>query len=179
MLTLNVVTVPGYDEVEQKFVPIVSFPLKLEHSLVSLSKWESKFEKPFLSTKMNEDETLWYIKFMALTPEVPPEVFEALSPQDATAINDYINAKMTATWFSEESNRKKNREIVTAELIYYWMISLNIPVEFQYWHLARLITLIRVISEKNQPAKKMSPREMAMKRAELNEQRRAQLGTRG
>jgi hypothetical protein len=171
-----------YDEEKEEFVEPVTFTLELEHSLASLSKWESREEKPFLGKdeKTNE-QTLAYIRDMVLTPDVPEEVFEKFSPENLTAVNDYISAKMTATWFRElEPTRRGNSsEVITAELIYYWMVSLQIPFEAQYWHLNRLITLVRVCNEKNKPAKKVNRQTAAQRQRELNAQRRAQFGTRG
>lgn len=168
-----------FNEETQEFVDGETFTLQLEHSLVSLSKWESKFEKPFLDAKEKTvEETLWYIKAMVLTPDVPPEIFKKLTQKNFDAIKAYIDAKMTATWFKAEP-KKRQTEIITAEVIYYWMISLNVPTEFQHWHLSRLMTLIQVINQKNAPKKKMSVREIAMQQRSLNEQRLAQFKTKG
>src|SRR5690242_5372433 len=161
-----------------KFVTTSAYKLELEHSLVSLSKWEQKFKKPFLSSEdKTAEETLWYIReAMTLTPDVPPEIFNQLSNANIEQINEYINDKATATWFREDPNRPRNREIITAEIIYYWMLSLNISKEHEDWHLNRLITLIRTVSEKNQPPKKTartSQAELARQRSELNRQRLA------
>jgi hypothetical protein len=180
VLTLNVALQEGYDREKQEFVTLNGFDLKLEHSLVSLSKWESHFKKPFLTDKpKTEEETLWYVKAMILNEEVPPELFSRLKEHHAEAINNYIQDPMSATWFAETVDRRKNTEVITAEIIYYWMIEFRIPTEFQYWHLERLLTLIKVCNEKSKPPKKMSPREAQQRQRELNERRRAQLGTAG
>lgn len=178
MLTIKVRMAHFYNERTEEFVA-EWFNLDLEHSLVSLSKWESKFEKPFLGkADKTPDEILWYIKAMVLTPDVPPEVFEKLSQENFDEINEYLGAKMSATTINEPTS-KGSREIITAELIYYWMITLNIPFECQHWHLNSLLTLVRVCNVKNSPPKKMSPSEIARRQRSLNEQRKAQLGTRG
>lgn len=169
-----------YDEDKHEFVFPDAFTLELEHCLVSLSKWESREEKPFLSKddKTNE-QTLAYIRDMVLTPHVPEEVFKSFTNSNISDVNDYINAKMTATWFSDMGQRRGPQEIITAEVIYYLMVANRIPFECQYWHLNKLITLIRVCNEKNKPPKKM-PRQTAVERQrQLNASRRAQHGTRG
>ncbi len=125
------------------------------------------------------EETLSYINAMILTPKIPRGVMSRLSKENITDINNYIDAKMTATWFSEAQISKNSSEVITAELIYYWMISFNIPIEFETWHLNRLFTLIRICSLKNSPPKKMSRSETLAKQRELNAQRKAQLGTSG
>ena len=170
----------GWDEVKEEFVPTEVKTLSLEHSLVSLSKWESKWNKPFLGKdEKTFEETLDYIKCMTLTKNVDPSVYEHLTSENIKQINEYIGAKMTATTFSQEPGGKKNSEIITSELIYYWMIALQIPFECQKWHLNRLLTLIRVCNIKNQPPKKMSRREIMSRNAALNAARRKQLNTNG
>lgn len=171
----------GWDEEKEEFVPAKYQALQLEHSLISLSKWESKWCKPFLSTtEKTDEETLDYIKCMTITQNVDPVVYEKLSPANMTQINNYINAPMTATTFSEDKNGKRSREIVTAELIYYWMIALNIPIDdCQKWHLNRLITLIRVCNIKNQPPKKRNRKDTMSRYAQLNAARRKQYNSKG
>lgn len=177
------ITIPGHefwDERNEEFISVKTQTLVLEHSLVSLSKWESKWCKPFLSKKdMTFEETIDYIRCMTLTKNVSPEIYKCITRENIKEITDYINAPMTATWFSEQKGGPKNREIVTSELIYYWMISLNIPMECQKWHLNRLLTLIRVCNIKNTPPKKMSKKAITSRNAALNAARRQQLNTKG
>ena len=167
-------------EVNQEFITSNRQILRLEHSLVSLSKWESKWKKPFLSNKEKTyEETIDYIKCMTLTQNVNDTVYNLLDKDNIEKINKYIGDPMTATTFKEDPNKKGGREIITSELIYYWMISLNIPFECQKWHLNRLLTLIKVCGIKNQPPKKMSKKDVMSRNAALNAARRKQMNSRG
>lgn len=178
MLTITVPGVELFDESSNQFKTSQDAVLQLEHSLVSLSKWESIYEKPFLGKDpKSTEEVLGYIKCMTLN-EVPPDVYSRFTQDNINDVNNYINAKMTATWFAEKK-QKPSQEVITAEVIYYWMVSMNIPLEFQNWHLNRLFTLIQVISLKNEPGKKLSKAELAARNRALNEQRRQQFNTRG
>lgn len=170
----------GWDEQKQEFVEPKVQVLQLEHSLVSLRKWESKWCKSFLSKKEKTvEETIDYIKCMTLTQNVNPEVYNHLTKRHIEQINDYISAPMTATYFVEEKTPGQRQDVVTAELIYYWMIALQIPFECQKWHLNQLMSLIKVCNIKNAPPKKMSKQAMASRNAALNEARRKQWGTKG
>ena len=180
MLEITIPETEQWDELTQEFVYPKAQTLQLEHSLVSLSKWESKWCKPFLSKEDKTfEETIDYIRCMTLNRHVPDEVYGCLTRNNIKQINEYISAPMTATWFSKDTTGRGSREQITSELIYYWMIALNIPFECQKWHLNRLLTLIRVCNLKNQPSKKMSRREIMSRNAALNAARRKQLGTNG
>lgn len=180
MLTITVGATESFDDEKQEFVSVGGVELQLEHSLVSLSKWESEFEKPFLGKgEKTPEEALAYIRYM-LVSENPPEDFPAqLSKENMEAINAYIDRKMTATWFSEVRPEPKSSETITSELIYYWMTVFNIPFECETWHLNRLFTLIRIANLKQGKPKKMTRAEIMQRNRELNAQRRAQLGTKG
>lgn len=182
MLQIVIKPTEKFDEERERFIYTKGQTLLLEHSLVSISKWESKWHKPFLTdTPMTPEETLDYIKCMTLTQNVSDDTYLCITNEDIAAVNEYIKNPMTATWFSNEKTKKGpgTKEIVTSEIIYYWMITLNIPVEFQKWHLNRLLTLIKVCNLKNTPQKKMSRRELMSRNKSLNEARRAALGTKG
>lgn len=180
MLQITIPSVELWNEITMEFITSEETTLELEHSLVSLSKWESKWHKSFISRKeLTDEEVLDYIKCMTLTQNVNPEVYNYLTTDNIEQINKYIEAPMTATTFSDNKNGKTSREIVTAEVIYHWMIALNIPFECQYWHLNRLITQIRVCEIKNTPPKKKSAKETARQYAALNAARKKKLGTRG
>lgn len=180
------ITVPGrefFDEDLGIFVTTKPTTLRLEHSLVSLSKWESKWEKPFLDPKTNltDEEVLDYVRCMTLTQNVDNDVYLALTEENLKDIERYVNSSQTATWFSDTAlpGGPQSREIITSEIIYWWMIMLNIPTEFQKWHLNRLITLIKVVNVKANTNKKMSKKDVAAQQRKLNMQRRAKLGSKG
>jgi hypothetical protein len=180
MLTIVVGGTEAFDDGSQKFVVSGGKTLELEHSLVSLSKWESKYEKPFLGKeKKSPEEIFYYVQCMAIDDKVPEELFHRLDEDNFKQINAYIDAKMTATWFSDQPGAPKTREVITAELIYYWMTVFQIPFECETWHLNRLFTLIRICNIKQAKPKKMSRTELAARNRELNAQRKAQLGTTG
>lgn len=182
MLQITIPALEQWDEQKQEFTSTKEQSLTLEHSLVSLSKWESKWCKPFLSKdEKTFDETIDYVRCMTLTQNVNSEIYHYLTTKNIQEINDYIDSPMTATTFYSPGNKKNgtSREKITSELIYYWMISLNIPFECQKWHLNKLLTLISVCDLKNQPAKKRSKKEILSSNAELNRQRKEQLKTRG
>lgn len=180
MLNITVPATELYDEQNNEFIITKEQPLQLEHSLVSLSKWEAKWHKAFLTkVEKTEEEMRDYIRCMTITQNVNPDVYRCLSADNIQRIRDYIDDPMTATYISDDKTSKGGRETVTSELIYYWMISLNIPVEFQKWHLNRLITLIKVCNVKNSPHKKRSKKDIASQYASLNAARRKQFNTKG
>lgn len=177
------ITVPAneiWDETICEFTLVKEQTLQLEHSLVSLSKWESKWHKPYYSKEdKTYEETLDYIRCMTITQNVKPEVYRCLTKKNIQQIIEYIEDPMTATTFSVQEKRTINGEQITAELMYYWMITLQIPVEFQKWHLNRLITLIRVCSVKSQSPKKRSTQEIVNSYAKINAARRQKYNSKG
>ncbi len=178
MLTITIPETELYDEIRNEIVFVKEQKLVLEHSLVSLSKWESKWHKPFIgNTTMTNEETVDYIRCMTVNP-IDPNAYKCLSSEHMIRIKDYIEDPMTATTI-KESQKKGKHEIVTAEIIYYWMVAMNIPFECQKWHLNKLLTLINVVNIKNQPKKKMNPKAVASRNASLNAARRKALHTRG
>lgn len=179
MLTI---TIPGreyYDELKEEFIYYDAYTIELEHSLVSISKWEGKWNKPFLSSSdKSVEEILDYVRCMTVSEEIPVEAYQRLTEANIKAINDYINAPMTATTFRDTGN-KPNNEIITSEIIYYWLIVHNIPFECQHWHLNRLLVLIKVCNIKNSPPKKMSKQELMSRNKQLNAERRKQMNSKG
>lgn len=176
------ITVPGvesWDDEKEEFVTTQDTVLVLEHSLVSLSKWEAVFNKAFLGPdKKSTEETYAYIHAMCLDESVPGEVLFRLTNDNISEINAYIESPQTATTFRDVGGRP-SREIVTNEIIRHWMIAFQIPLEYETRHLNQLFTLIKVINEKNKPTKKMSRNELAQRNRELNAKRQQQYGTSG
>lgn len=165
----------------KQFINVQEKRFRIEHSLVSLSKWESKWHKSFLSSRNEKtnEELIDYIRCMTIDQNVDPEIYNYLTKQNFADINNYINDPMSATYFNEPESSKTTSDTVTSELIYYWMISLQIPFECQKWHLNKLLTLIRVCNVKNQPNKKMSNADIYKRNKSLNAARKAKLNTRG
>lgn len=180
MLKLTLTGTEYWDEKLEIFESVDEFVLELEHSLLSLSKWESKYKKPFLSSeKKTTEETLYYIEAMIVTPDYPNDILQRLSQTDIGQINEYIESSESATTFGVMPERQGRGEVITAELIYYWMVAFTIPFECERWHLNRLFALIRICNIKNSPQKKMSRSELAMRNRDLNAARRAKYGTKG
>lgn len=181
MLRLIIQGIELWNETEQVFEKETEdVVLELEHSLISLSKWESKYKKPFLSSgeKTNE-ELIDYVKTMIVTPNVDIDILRRCSANHIEQIQNYIDSSESATTFGSMPDRKGSNEVITAELIYYWMVAFNIPFECQYWHLNRLFALIRICNIKNSKPKKMSRHELAERNRRLNEERRKALGSSG
>ncbi len=181
MLWIDIPETEMFDEKSGNLIAVSATKIQLEHSLVSLAKWESKWKKPFLGKDDKTTEEIQdYIKCMTITQNVNPLVYTAITPEIIMRVNDYINDSMTATWFNNRENGgRPSRQVITAEIIYYQMIALNIPFECQKWHLNRLLTLIRVCSIKNQPPKKMRKRDQLNRNSQLNAARRKQMNSKG
>lgn len=180
MLTISVPMEEVYDPVQNLFYEQKAQVLTLEHSLVSLSKWESKWKKPFFSKEdKTEEETIDYIRCMTVNQNVDPQVYQRLGPSEYRQINAYIGDPMTATTFSKRRKAPKSSEIITSELIYYWMVAYQIPFECQKWHLNRLLTLIQICDVKNEQPEKMSKKAIYGQNASLNAARRRAAHSRG
>lgn len=187
MITVRIPKGKSYDPRHNMFYTVdKDITIQLEHSLISLQKWESRWHKPFLSTKEKTiEETIDYIRCMCLTSKVPEDVFYCIPEGEMTRITSYIDDPMTATWFREpyqSSNRPvKKKEVVTAEIIYYWMISYNIPSEYRKWNLNQLLTLIRVLNIKNDtsPKKKRSRNAILNDYKSINEENKKKFETKG
>jgi len=179
MLKITIPSIEQYDEVLEEFTYSKEQTLQLEHSLVSISKWESKWRKPFLSKEEKTViESIDYIKCMTITQNVDNKIYDFITNDNLNDVRDYIEAPMTATTFANDK-RKGSQEIITSELIYYWMVALNIPFECQKWHLNRLLTLVNVCNVKNSPPKKTSKKEILSRNAALNASRKKVLNTQG
>lgn len=183
---LQITVPPGdmWDEKNKRFIRLdKAQKLQLEHSLISISKWESKWHVPFFSETEDktQEQTIDYIKCMTLNSIVDPLVYDMLTPNNMNEIMAYIKDPMTATWFAEDTQgpKKKNSTVITNEVIYYKMVMYNIPAEYQKWHINRLITLIRVCDEKNKPQKKLSKAEIMERNRRLNAERRKRLNSKG
>ena len=163
-----------------KFIQIPSCTLTLEHSLISLAKWESRWQIPYFdNNKKTTAQDLDYIRCMVIGNVKNEHVFETLSVEDIIRIKEYIASPMTATTFQKKSRGNSRKEIMTAEVIYAHMFAHNIPIECQKWHLNRLLTLLRVCDLQNAPKEKMSKKQTALWNAQQNEARRAKYNTRG
>lgn len=179
MLTVTIPYGEYFDQGTSEIITVKKQVLQLEHSLVSISKWEAEWGVPFLSKeKKTTEQTYDYVRCMTLTQNINPDVYRFIPNDVIDKVTQYIDAPMTATSFSD-NKMSGPREIITSELIYYWMITLNIPFECQKWHLSRLLTLIRVCNTKNAPPKKMNQRDVYLRNKQLNAQRRAQLNSKG
>lgn len=183
MLRITVPASEYYDEAHEEFVTTKEQTLVMEHSLISLSKWEAKWKKPYLSdSEKTTEEILDYLKCMTIGPVPDDLVYRSLTKENIEEIEAYIKDPMTATTIRNPEGRGPNREIITSEIIYYWMIAQNIPTEYEKWHLNRLMTLIQVCAIKNDPDKhkrKMSRGAIMRQNRALNAARRAKYGTKG
>lgn len=180
MLTIKIPERELYDRKNGLFITEPSEELTLEHSLVSISKWESKWKQPFLQKKeFTNDEFIDYIRCMTIGKNINANIYRRLTPANYIEIEEYMCDPMTATVIRKDPYAKPNREIFTSEIIYYLMTVYNIPMECQKWHINRLITLIQVCNEKNKPAKKMSKRDVIAQQRALNASRRQSLHSRG
>jgi hypothetical protein len=180
MLVIELTGDEFFDEETGTFIYSEPLTLEFEHSLLSLSKWESFFKKPFLTnTSKSDEEIQYYLWCMLLTPNVDQKSLSRLSNQNYVEIQQYIDSPESATTFGEMPERRGRGEIITSELIYYWMVAFNIPFECETWHLNRLFALVRICNIKNSKPQKRSRSEIAQRNARLNAERKAKLNTTG
>lgn len=180
MLQITIPATEFYDEKRGIFVNTKEHTLSLEHSLVSISKWEAKWHKPFLSDeRKTNEEMLDYIRCMTITQNVDPIIFNVLPYSVITQINAYIEDPQSATVFYDKKEPSRRKERITSEKIFFWMVRANIPFECKTWHLNRLLNLIHYCNSDNQPHKKRSQREIAKDYAAINAARRKELNTKG
>lgn len=180
-LTIHVAPHEIWNDVTEEFEQIPEATFHIEHSLASIAKYESNYRKPFLvEQNMSGKDLINYIRCMTLEENIPYLVYKGISRDDYIRIRNYLEAPMTATWFKEDQNGKKRPgQVITAEIIYYYMVELGIPFECEHWHFNRLMTLIRVCSEKQATPKKMSKKDILSQYASVNAARRAKLGSKG
>ena len=181
MLSIHIKPRDLFNEKTNEFIPVKGGTLKLEHSLVSISKWESKWKIPFLSKEKKTNEQIDdYIRCMSVNGDPDPILIASISSEDKNRIIDYIEEKQTATWFTNlDGKRNTQYDIITSERIYYWMIVYQIPHEYEKWHLSRLLTLIEICNRENTPPKKMTQAEIIARNKALNAERKARLHSRG
>jgi hypothetical protein len=180
MLTVIIEGDELYDEEKNEFQTVNDVVIDLEHSLLSVSKWESKYQKPFLTSgEKTAEEIFDYLKAMVVTPNLDLDVLSKCSQKVIDQIQKYIDSSQSATTFGIMPERRGPSEVITSELIYYWMVAFNIPFECESWHLNRLFSLIRICNIKNSKPKKMSRNELAQRNRDLNARRKAELGTSG
>ena len=180
MLRITVPAKEMWDEEKEEFVYGDEVTLEFEHSLVSLSKWESKHHKAFLTKKeKTAEEHLDYIKCMTLTEDVPDEVYARLTQENVDQIVAYIEDPMSATYYFDDKKQTGSRDVMTAEYIYYCMFANNIPLDFENRHLNKLIAIIKMCGLKNSPPKKMSKTDIANRHRQINAANRAKYHTKG
>ena len=180
MLQITIPEREYFDNSKQEFAYLKEQKLVLEHSLISISKWESKWKKPFLDKReKTPEESADYVRCMTIGKEIDPSFLQWIPQECYRQINDYIADSMTATWFNEKNQRPGNSQVITSELIYYWMIAFHIPLECEKWHLNRLLTLIKVCELKNSPKKSMKRKDIYARNMALNAARKKQIQASG
>lgn len=182
MLKIHIPETEAYSNEYNKFINVKATDITLEHSLISISKWEAKYHKAFLDEKVEKtnEELIDYIRFMSLSSNIDPNAFMVIPSDEMRRILEYIKDSQSATTFSDEKTGRASRDVITSELIYYWMVALQIPFECQKWHINRLLTLVKICNIKNNPdKKKMSRNEIYAQNKMLNAQRRARLHSKG
>lgn len=180
MLPIIIPATECWDDAKEEFVSTAEVCIEIEHSLASISEWEIKYKKPFLHSERSLLETMDYVQMMTISPIPKPDlsVYTRLTRNNLSEIEKYLNDPHTATWFRNEP-KTATRNVITSEVVFYWMFSNQIPIECQYWNFNRLITLIRVFDDKNRPPKKLSNSELYNRNRAINAARRKKLNSKG
>lgn len=179
-IKINIPSQELFDESTGEFIKIDETNIVLEHSLVSISKWESKWHIPYLNNKEKTvEQAVDYLRCMTITQNVNKDIYKYIPESEIKRLDEYINDPMTATTITKQEGKGGSRKVLTAEVIYFYMLSYNIPADFDKWHLNRLLTLIEVFNEENKPKKKMSTQQAISRYASLNAARRAKLHSAG
>lgn len=177
-----------FDEETNTFLHPVGKKLHLEHSLLSISKWEAEWEIPFLNTDKTSEQSLSYIKCCVLDDDFDELLLNTLSDKNILDFNAYLSKGMTAKKIIDlrsslsqkrKSRRPASQKALTSEDIYYSMIQFHVWKECEEWPLQRLLSLLQLCSLKSNSTGEMSKSDQAKFYREENARRKAKYHTNG
>lgn len=178
MFTIKIPPLEIFDDELEEFRQFGADEITFEHSLYTIARYEEATHKPYYDTRSDEDNLFSYMPYMAIKPPKDPSAFFRIPQDELAKLKSWMEDSHTATWFSKDDDNSPEREIVTAELIYYWMTEYRIPFECERWHINRLMTLIQVCARKKSPPKQKSQAEIIREHRALNQKRRAERAAR-